>query len=177
MNEVAGKTRLSGYYTTAKADMPDVERLLIKITGKKSYSLRTDKNGFFEVYDLPPGDYVVEPQIPAGWSVDGKHMFGLDNYDPTKFRGYTVTIKKKRHTSARTRIRYDVSAFPAIWFDYVYDANKPDWGILPQERHAGEAILSKHEDGKTAVHETHALRTLTKQNKRHPNHPPRTPAR
>ncbi len=146
MSEVAGKTRLSGYFTTARDDKPDVEGLLIKITGKKSYSLRTDKNGFFEVYDIPPGDYIVEPQIPPRWRVDRKYMFGVADEDSTKFKGHTETVKNKRHTSARIRIRYDISAFPAIWFDYVLDLNKPDWEILPQEAKAGEVILSKRNE-------------------------------
>ncbi|MEQ1644795.1 MAG: hypothetical protein ABL959_15205, partial [Pyrinomonadaceae bacterium] len=146
ISDVARKTRLSGYFTTARDDKPNVEGLLIKVTGKKSYSLKTDKNGFFEVYDLPPGDYVIEPQIPARWNVDGKYMFRLENYDPNKFKGYTVTVKKKRHASARIRIQYDISAFPATWFAYVLDLNKPDWEILPQEAKAGEVILSKRNE-------------------------------
>lgn len=146
MSDVGGKTRLSGYFTTIRDDKPDVEGLLIKVTGKKSYSVRTDKNGFFELYDLPPGDYILEPQIPARWGIDGQYMFGVEYEDPSKFKEYTVTIKAKRHTTTRIRIRYDVSAFPAIWFAYVLDLNKPNWEILPQEAKAGEVILSKRNE-------------------------------
>jgi len=119
MSEVVGKTRLSGYFTTARDEKPDVEGLLIKVTGKKSYSLRTDKNGFFEVYDLPPGDYIIEPQIPNLWKIDMKYMFGIDEHNlrktiPFATFKYTESVKAKRHTSARIRIQPDISAVPPI---------------------------------------------------------------
>lgn len=144
--EVAGKTRLSGYFTTVGDNKPDVEGLLVKVSGRKNYSVKTDKNGFFELYDLPPGDYIIEPQIPARWRIDGQYMFGAGNEDSSKFKRYTVTIKAKRHTTTRIRIRYDVSEFPAVWFAPINDPNKPDWEILPQEAKPGEVILSKRNE-------------------------------
>jgi hypothetical protein len=106
IGEVAGKTRLSGYFKTSEANIPNVEGLVIKITGKKnkkSYSVTTDKNGFFELYDLLPGDYIIEPQTPAGWRIDVKYMFGIDDRDSTNLT-YLVTVKAKRHTATRITI-------------------------------------------------------------------------
>lgn len=123
MAEVAGKTRLSGYFTTASSDNPDVEGLLVRITGKRnSYTLTTDKNGFFEVYGLAPGDYIIEPQIPEHWKIDRKYMFG-DEDNSANFKGFTGTIKSMRHTLARIRIRYDISALPAARFAPADAAN------------------------------------------------------
>ncbi len=36
--------------------------------------------------------------------------------------------------------------YPAVWFAPINDPNKPDWEILPQERQAGEVILSKRNE-------------------------------
>lgn len=145
--KVAGKTRLSGYFKTRETTSPNVEDLVVKITGKKSkksYSLKSDKNGFFEIYDLAPGDYIVEPQIPIGWRIDTKYMFGIDS----TAKSYLVTIKAKRHTASKITLTKDDShsAYPAIWFAPIKDANKPDWEILPQEARDGEVSLSKRNE-------------------------------
>jgi hypothetical protein len=36
--------------------------------------------------------------------------------------------------------------YPAVWFAPINDPNKPDWEILPQERQAGEVVLSKRNE-------------------------------
>jgi hypothetical protein len=106
IDEVVGRTRLYGYFTTAKMTAPDLENLEIKITranSKAVWSVKTNANGLFEVYGLPPGDYIIEPQTPDGWNIDSKYMFGIDN--PSKStRAYTVTVKAGRHTETRIRI-------------------------------------------------------------------------
>jgi hypothetical protein len=59
----AQKTRLSG-------DLTDRNRkplmgVKVKITGeRRTYEAFTDKNGVYEVYGLPPGRYIVEPETP-----------------------------------------------------------------------------------------------------------------
>lgn len=71
MARVRGKTRISG--TIGGWQNPDlnVEGKRIKIIGpKKTYSAKTDKEGVFEIYDLPPGKYLVEPETPSGWKID-----------------------------------------------------------------------------------------------------------
>lgn len=106
MHEAAGKSRLYGYFTTSEAVALDFANLNIKITAKKtarSYSVKTDANGFFEIYDLAPGEYLIEPQMPAGWIMDVKYMFGIDDVY-RKLSAYIVTVKTKRHTETRIRI-------------------------------------------------------------------------
>ncbi len=103
ISEVRGKTRISGYFETRLADPPNFEGLIVRIKRKKkSYFVKTDQNGYFEIYDLSPGEYVIEPEIPAGWQVDQKYMFGLNESRP--FHGYTVTVKAKHHTSTKIRL-------------------------------------------------------------------------
>lgn len=70
LSKVRGKTRISG---SLHSDYPqfDLEGQKIKIIGpKKTYQTKTDKDGVFEIYDLPPGKYVIEPETAPGWKVD-----------------------------------------------------------------------------------------------------------
>lgn len=72
MKKRRGQTRISGSIGGG-FDYPDidVEGKRIKLIGKdKTYETKTDKDGIFEIYDLPPGKYVVEPEMAAGWKID-----------------------------------------------------------------------------------------------------------
>jgi len=64
-----GKTRVSGSYLfwpNSKSD--DVANKQIRISGEnRTYLTKTDANGVYEIYDLPPGNYVLQPEIPTGW--------------------------------------------------------------------------------------------------------------
>jgi hypothetical protein len=48
-----------------------LEGQAIRLIGKnRTYVAKTDKNGVYELYDLPPGRYVLEPELTFGWKVD-----------------------------------------------------------------------------------------------------------
>ena len=67
---VRGKTRVSGTVSFDE-DEPGQPGQKIWILGKnKKYQTTTDKHGVFEFYDLPPGRYVLEPELPLGWRID-----------------------------------------------------------------------------------------------------------
>lgn len=71
IKKVRGKTRISGTIGGWQNPDIDVEGKRIKIIGsKKTYVTKTDKDGVFEIYGLPPGKYFVEPEIPPGWKID-----------------------------------------------------------------------------------------------------------
>jgi len=144
--DVAGKTRLSGFFKSDEANAPNLEGLSIAVLGmKRNYFLKTDKNGFFEIYDLLPGDYRIEPSMPPEWRMDWKRMFGPDFSDASKYTSFVETVKQNRHTFTRILITKagPHSIYPSIWFAPINDPNKPDWEILPQEAKRGEVILSK----------------------------------
>ena len=71
MSKVKGKTRISGSLDARQDPGIDFAGNTVKIIGaKKTYKTKTNKNGVFEIYDLPPGKYSVEPDIPVGWKID-----------------------------------------------------------------------------------------------------------
>jgi len=71
MSKLRGKTRISGRLGGWTNPDLDVAGKTVKIIGaNKTYETTTDKNGVFEIYDLPPGKYYVAPQMPPGWIID-----------------------------------------------------------------------------------------------------------
>jgi hypothetical protein len=72
MARLRGKTRISGTIGGSwRHPEMDVENKRIKITGpKKTYELKTDSHGVFEIYDLPPGKYLIEPEAPPGYKIE-----------------------------------------------------------------------------------------------------------
>jgi hypothetical protein len=71
MNRVRGRTRVSGVLDEEGLAGLGLEGQRIRIIGKnKTYVAKTDKKGVYELYDVPPGRYVLEPELKFGWKVD-----------------------------------------------------------------------------------------------------------
>jgi hypothetical protein len=67
---VIGKTRISGAIEFGGGDDTSVEGIVVRIVGgDKSYEVKTNKEGVYEIYDLPAGEYLIEPQVPTGWEL------------------------------------------------------------------------------------------------------------
>lgn len=93
---VRGRTRVSG---TLSEDEPGQK---IWILGKdKVYETTTDKNGVYELYDLPPGRYVLEPELPFGWKIDRQTRGTSTVPDQKQIRGKHVsfTLKPRQHAA------------------------------------------------------------------------------
>jgi hypothetical protein len=109
MSKRRGHTRISGSISGG-FDYPDidVDGKKIKIIGKdKTYQTKTDKDGVFEIYDLPPGKYFIEPEMAAGWKLDpswlrySASVVGAEFDGPLKKRVKQVEImlEPKKHAS------------------------------------------------------------------------------
>lgn len=112
LEKVRGKTRLSGQYDSWYTNEPLGAGKTIRIEGRSKagkmvkITVKADENGFFERYDIPPGEYRAFPEIPAGWKINdymlGQTSNGYDEYDrPTDKKGPGIPIKisDKRHTA------------------------------------------------------------------------------
>lgn len=70
LDKVRGKTRVSGKLDVWFSEGPNFSNIEVKIIGKnKTYTTKTDKNGVYEIYDLPAGQYLIEPQVSKGWKI------------------------------------------------------------------------------------------------------------
>ena len=66
-----GHTRVSGVVERNSLDIDDESGQQVRIVGKnKTYIATTDKDGVYEIYDLPPGRYSLEPVLQPGWKID-----------------------------------------------------------------------------------------------------------
>lgn len=73
MEKLRGKTRVSGTYGGWDSHGLPIAHRRIRIVGQgdgTAYETFTNEQGFFELYDLPPGAYRLEPEIPEGWRID-----------------------------------------------------------------------------------------------------------
>jgi hypothetical protein len=89
IDKVRGKTRISGALEFDKNADQSVEGIKIHIIGpNRSYEVTTDKHGVYEIYDLPAGAYLVEPDAPFGWKINEFWLY----YSPSR----TTKIEKHR---------------------------------------------------------------------------------
>jgi hypothetical protein len=71
INGARGRTRISGVLSVDSSEDVRLDGRTISIIGKhKTYVAKTDKNGVYELYDVPPGRYVLNPELDFGWKVD-----------------------------------------------------------------------------------------------------------
>jgi hypothetical protein len=95
----AERNRVSGqighYENSPEKGFSQAERLAgvkVRIKGKdKTYEATTDANGVYELYDLPPGKYTIEPEVPFGLKVYFPMQFGPGAEGP----GVTVELTEK----------------------------------------------------------------------------------
>ena len=95
-----GKTRVSGSLGEWNSDDFPVANKKIRIVGeKKSYKTRTDEGGVYEIYDLPPGNYRLEPEMPKGWRIARswlRYVSGIsEQQDSTQSVSFTLKDKKQ----------------------------------------------------------------------------------
>ena len=96
MEKHRGKTRVSGkYHGSSNVTLEDVGNRTIRIIGdKKTYETNTNAGGVFEIYDLPPGNYLIEPEIPKGWQLARD-----DSDEPTPRKSIPFKLEAKKHVT------------------------------------------------------------------------------
>jgi hypothetical protein len=68
----------------------------VRVMGKdKTYEATTNADGVYELYDLPPGTYTIEPELPFGMKVRFPVQFG-----PGDEKGGAVTVVLAERTCA-----------------------------------------------------------------------------
>lgn len=79
MDKQRGKTRISGTLSSFQPSPVEddvwtrklLEGLEVRLIGEqKTYTATANKDGVYEIYDLPPGKYILEPDVPRGLKLD-----------------------------------------------------------------------------------------------------------
>ena len=109
IGKVKGKTRLSGRFGAwwFNKDFKG-GNIKLKVTGKnQTYNAKTDDNGFFEIFDLLPGEYIVSVEMPVGWKLNDymleRTSTGYEPYDPRRASNskdqIPIRIESGKHTA------------------------------------------------------------------------------
>jgi hypothetical protein len=71
VDELREKTRLSGIFHAGHHPGLNLADVKLKVIGeKKTLELKTDRTGYFETYDLPPGEYRLNIPVQSGWKLN-----------------------------------------------------------------------------------------------------------
>jgi carboxypeptidase family protein len=116
VDKVQGKTRVSG---TLHDDFP-VAGKNVRIIGKnKTLQIAADEHGVYEVYGLPPGNYLIAPEMPYGWIIDRDESFPTVSERRLHSKSYKAfTLRPKRHAVIDFAFKID-NAIEG----HVYDLN------------------------------------------------------
>lgn len=116
VEKVHGQTRVSG---TLENDFPMAGRQ-VRIIGKgKTFQTAIDEHGVYEVYGLPPGKYLIAPELPHGWIIDRDESFPTVSERPLHSKSYKAfTLKSKRHAVIDFAFKID-----NVVTGYVVDQN------------------------------------------------------
>jgi hypothetical protein len=114
---LAGKTRLSGAIAAwgENISLPSVSGLSVKISGSNfQQELKTDMDGSFEIWDIPPGDYELAFQVPHGWKMVGSRVLPAKDRNGWKeATGNTVSISivagKQTEVASSLKIDNEIS--------------------------------------------------------------------
>lgn len=128
-----GKTRISGTLSFGFfGGVPEGQSLAgkkIRVTGEAGvFATITDEKGFYEIYDVPPGSYYIQPEIPQGWKLNDymleKTLEGSSSIISAGMMEYLNSDKKS------TRFRIDVTKGRHVAFDFVFEISNAISGKL-----------------------------------------------
>ena len=75
LDTVRGRTRISGTLRISGGEDLGVDGIKVRILQKeKVWEIKTNKDGVYEIYDLPAGEYLIEPKVPYGWKIDDYYI-------------------------------------------------------------------------------------------------------
>jgi Carboxypeptidase regulatory-like domain len=116
LDKVRGKTRVSG---TLDDDFP-VAGKNVRIIGKNNtFRTATNEHGVYEIYGLPPGQYLIAPEMPHGWIIDTDNSFPTASERPMHSKSYKAfTLRPKRHAVIDFAFKIDNTVQ-----GHVYDQN------------------------------------------------------
>jgi hypothetical protein len=88
LEKLKGKNRLSGrliqFYGSSP---PDISDMRIKVIGNgKTYVTKIVESNYFEFYDIPNGEYVVEFETPEGWKLSKRNYTSQFTEHPGRYR-------------------------------------------------------------------------------------------
>lgn len=136
LDQVHGKTRVSG---TLHDDFP-VAGKNVRIIGKdNTFQTTTNERGVYEIYGLPPGKYLIGPEMPYGWIIDREASLPTVSEKRLRSKSYKAfTLRPKRHAVIDFAFKIDNAVE-----GHVYDQNgrpiaEAGIALIPESDDIGE---------------------------------------
>ena len=101
IERMRGKTRVAGTLSDEELELGLAGRKIWILGKNKVYETRTDENGVYEFYDLPPGRYVLEPELPFGWRINDETIGTTTVSKEEQIHGRHIrfTLKPRQHAA------------------------------------------------------------------------------
>ncbi|HEV2799739.1 MAG TPA: carboxypeptidase regulatory-like domain-containing protein [Pyrinomonadaceae bacterium] len=117
LDKVSGKTRISGTVVNYGDGDWSIEGRRIRIIGaKKTYEVKTDKHGVYEIYDLPAGKYLIEPEVPTGWQLNQYYLRDSSSFLPDEqtkegevLKQVPIMLEEKKHAALDFHFEIDTT--------------------------------------------------------------------
>jgi Carboxypeptidase regulatory-like domain len=94
------RTRISGVVEYLKSDLEKgttsttLRGIKVKIVGEqRTAEVYTDRNGIYEIYGFPPGEYLIKPEAPPGWT--GNYPIETGNANDSEGESGKVELREK----------------------------------------------------------------------------------
>jgi hypothetical protein len=120
--QVLGKTRVSGTVSYLNNDGTAVEGITVRFTGaNRTFVTKTDARGVYELYDLPPGKYMVAATLPTGWKLDEDSWYvysGEETENPAELPKFQFKVVSKKHVAVDLYVEADNSIRGRIFFPF-----------------------------------------------------------
>ena len=94
IEKVRGQTRVAG---TLEDDFPTAGRKVRIIGRSKAFQTTIDEQGVYELYGLPPGKYLIAPDLPYGWIIDQEAFPTVSERSSHSKTHKAFTLKAKKH--------------------------------------------------------------------------------
>jgi hypothetical protein len=116
LDTLLGKTRISGKFDCHYENCPNISQKKVKFisSSKTVYETITDKDGLYEIYDLPAGIYFIEPEIPVGWKVSNYWLRystslidTLDSAGGKQKNRFAIELEEKKHAELNFSFEID----------------------------------------------------------------------
>ena len=180
IDKVRGKTRISGTLWFNSESGPSEGGRRIRIVGaNKTYEVKTDANGVYEIYDVPAGRYLIEPEVPSGWKVNGFYLHyapsfagGEEEKSPKRI---PILLEDKKHAGLDLHFEIDNAIRGKVYdtsgklmkgvclkavspradekVGYHADCTEEDGAFEIDELPAGSYVLVINEEGKISSSE------------------------
>lgn len=145
----------------------------------KTYNLTTDKNGIYQIYDLPIDTYTITPEIPKGLKIRFPMYFGFGGFLEdilNKSGSVTVDLKESRCVGVSFLFNTDnkisgkvfdangnpmkdvcLDLVPTVkkpsQYFHIFDCTKEDGSYVLDDMPSGKYLILANKDGKISSSE------------------------